>query len=310
MRTLHLIDGTFELFRTYHALPKMAAPGGEEVGAVRGLVASTLALLRDLAVTHVAAATDHVIESFRNDLFDGYKTGEGIPPDLWAQFPLAEEAYAALGITVWAMVEFEADDALATAAAYFAEQVDRVMILSPDKDLMQCVTGDRVVTLDRLRGRLYDEAAVHAKFGIGPGLVPDYLALVGDTADGIPGIPGWGAKSAAAVLAAFGALEAIPDDWRTWPGSLRNRERLAEALAENRAAASLYKRLATLRRDVPLSARPPDSPAATGGPCAPRTDAVRLDDLRWTGVPRRRYQAFCERLGFSDLAVRPTVWAP
>ncbi len=288
MTTLHLIDGTFELFRAYYALPSATAPDGREVGAIRGLIASMLALLRDSAVTHVAAATDHVIESFRNRLFAGYKTGEGIPPDLWAQFPLAEEALDALGMVVWPMVEFEADDAIATAAARFAAAVEQVVILSPDKDLLQCVEGQHVVAHDRIRRATYDQAAVRTKFGVPPGAIPDLLALVGDSADGIPGIPGWGAKSAAAVLGAYGCLETIPEDPQTWSLRLRNRERLAAALAAQRADAQLYKTLATLRRDVPLT--------------------ERLDDLQWSGVPRRRYEALCARLGFVDLARRPTLW--
>jgi 5'-3' exonuclease len=290
MRALHLIDGTFELFRAYYALPSTTAPNGREVGAVRGLIASMLALLREPGVSHVAAATDQVIESFRNRLFAGYKTGEGIAPELWAQFPLAEEALDALGIVLWPMVEFEADDAIATAAARFAGGVDQVVILSPDKDLAQCVDGRRVVTHDRIRRTTYDEAAVRAKFGVPPPAIPDYLALVGDSADGIPGIPGWGAKSAATVLAAYGRIEAIPDDPRTWSVALRGRDRLAAALAARRKEAQLYKTLATLRRDVPL--------------------AERLDDLRWHGVPRRRYEALCTRLGFADLTRRPTLWRP
>ena len=305
MSTLHLIDGTFELFRTYHALPKMSAPDGSEVGAIRGLIASTLALLRNYEVSHVAVATDHVIESFRNRLFDGYKTGDGIPADLWAQFPLAEEAYAALGIVVWPMIEFEADDALATAAARFSGEVDRVVILSPDKDLTQCVSGDHVITVDRIRGRTYDEAGVRAKFGVGPIAIPDLLALVGDTADGIPGIAGWGAKSAAAALSAFGNLESIPDDPQSWPAAIRNRDRLAAALSADRQAAKLYKTLATLRRDVPLDGLV----AKTTGPVPPpRPDGLQLTDLRWLGVPAGAYQALCRRLGFGDLAERPTVW--
>jgi 5'-3' exonuclease len=288
MATLHLIDGTFELFRAYYAMPSSTAPDGREVGAIRGLIASTLALLRDAGVGYVAAATDHIIESFRNRLFAGYKTGAGIPPDLWSQFPLAEEAFAALGIVVWPMVEFEADDAIATAAARFAAAVERVIIASPDKDFAQCVVGQHVIIHDRVRRVTYDEAAVRAKFGVAPDAIPDLLALVGDSADGIPGIPGWGAKSAAAVLAAYGTLEAIPDDPRRWSISIRNRDRLAAALALRRADARLYKTLATLRRDVPL--------------------AESLDDLHWRGVPRRRFEDFCNRLGLVDLAQRPAIW--
>jgi 5'-3' exonuclease len=285
---LYLIDGTFELFRAYCALPSAKAPDGREVGAMRGLLSSMLVLLREPELTHVAAATDHVIESFRNGLFAGYKTGEGIPPDLWAQFPLAEEAFAALGMVVWPMVEFEADDALATAAARFAGGLDQVVILSPDKDLAQCVDDGRVVIHDRIRRVTYDAAAVRAKFGIPPAAIPDYLALVGDSADGIPGLPGWGAKSAAAVLAAHGSLDAVPDDARKWLVSVRSGERLAATLTARRADVQLYKTLATLRCDVPL--------------------AEQLDDLRWRGVPRQRYEAFCARLGFSELAARPTRW--
>jgi 5'-3' exonuclease len=290
MPDLHLIDGTFELFRAYFAMPSATAPDGSEVGAVRGLIASMLTLLREPGVTHVAAATDHVIESFRNRLFAGYKTGDGIPPALWAQFPIAEEAFRALGIALWPTVEFEADDALATAAARFGSGVERVFILSPDKDLAQCVEGRRVVTHDRIRRVTYDEAAVRAKFGVPPAAIPDYLALVGDSADGIPGIPGWGAKSAATVLAAYERIEAIPDDPRRWTVAPRGRDRLAAALAARREDASLFKTLATLRRDVPL--------------------AEHLDDLRWQGVPRQRYEALCTRLGFVDLSRRPTRWRP
>lgn len=287
-QNLHLIDATFELFRAYYALPSARAPDGREVGAVRGLLASMLALLREPALTHVAAATDHVIESFRNRLFAGYKTGDGIPPDLWAQFPLAEEALSALGIVVWPMVEFEADDALASAAARFGGRVDQVIILSPDKDLAQCVDGHRIVTHDRIRRTTYDEAGVRAKFGVPPAAIPDWLALVGDSADGIPGIPGWGAKSAAAVLAAYVHLEAIPDDPRVWSVAIRGRDRLAAALAARRSDAHLYKTLATLRRDVPI--------------------AERFSELRWRGVPRRRFDALCVRLGLIDLRARPTRW--
>jgi 5'-3' exonuclease len=285
---LHLLDATFELFRAYFGQPPTRAPDGREVGAVRGLIRSTLPLLRDPAVTHVAAATDQVIESFRNQLFAGYKTGEGIPPDLWAQFPLAEEALEAMGVTVWPMVEFEADDALATAAARFAGDSERVVILSPDKDLAQCVRGTHVVMHDRIRGATYDEAAVRTRFGIAPASIPDWLALVGDTADGIPGVSGWGRKSAATVLAEYLHLEDIPDDPSLWRIALRGRERLAATLAAHRPEAQLYKRLATLRLDVALP--------------------QRLDDLRWRGALAQRYRALCDSLGFADLADRPHRW--
>ncbi len=285
---LHLIDATFELFRAYFAMPSEKSPEGSEVGATRGLISSMLALLHEPDVTHVAAATDQIIESFRNDLFPGYKTGAGIEPDLWAQFPLAEEALQALGITLWPMRQFEADDALATAAARFMEQVDEVVILSPDKDLAQCVRGQRVVTFDRIRRRRYDEAAVVEKFGIGPPAIPDYLALTGDTADGIPGLPGWGPKSAATLLREYGALENIPDDPARWQVPVRGAARLAASLRERRSDANLYKVLATLRIDANVT--------------------EKLDDLRWRGVPRRRFAALCERLGLDGLKARPRHW--
>ncbi len=285
---LHLLDGTFELFRAFYALPPERGPAGEPVNAVRGLLGSLLALLREPEVTHIGCATDHVIESFRNRLFPGYKTGEGIDPDLWAQFPLAEEAMTALGVVVWPMVELEADDALASAAHRFRDQVERVIILSPDKDLMQCVVGERVVTCDRLRRKVYDEAAVHEKLGVAPASVPDLLALVGDTADGIPGIPAWGMKSASALLSAYGRIEEIPDDPLRWKVSVRGAARLATSLAAHREEAGLYKRLATLRTDAPLS--------------------ESLEDLRWRGAPRERYREFCHRLGLGAIADRPHRW--
>ena len=285
---LYLLDATYELFRAFFAMPSEKAPDGREVGAIRGLIGSTLALLRQPDVTHIAAATDHVIESFRNQLFAGYKTGDGIDPDLWAQFPLAEEALRTLGVAVWPMVEFEADDALATAAQRFAGDVDRVVILSPDKDLMQCVVGDRVVTHDRVRRKTYDAAAVRVKFGVAPESIPDLLALVGDAADGIPGLRGWGTKSAAAVLSEYTHLEAIPQSAAEWRITLRNAATLAATLADHRAEAQLYKTLATLRRDVPLR--------------------EEFNDLAWRGVPRDPYRALCERWGFSDLTARPAQW--
>jgi len=289
MPKLHLLDATYELFRAYFAMPSESSPEGHEVGAIRGLIGSTLALLREPGVTHVGAATDHVIESFRNQLFLGYKTGAGVAPELRAQFPLAEEALRALGIVVWPMVQFEADDALASAAARFADQVEQVVILSPDKDLCQCVRGRRVVTYDRRRGIAYDEPAVQEKFGVPPRSIPDLLALVGDTADGIPGIPGWGMKTAAAVLRVYESIEAIPDDPTSWTVKLRGIERLTASLAARRADALLYKHLATLRTDVPLR--------------------ETLADLEWRGVQRAEYEALCHRLGFGNLTSRPTSWA-
>ena len=285
---LHLIDATFELFRAFYGQPSSRAPDGMEVGAARGLIRSTIPLLRDPAITHLAAATDHIIESFRNQLFPGYKTGEGIDPALWAQFPLAEEALRALGIVVWPMVEFEADDAIATAAARFAAVSERVVVLSPDKDLAQCVRGQLVVTHDRIRGTTYDEDAVRTKFGVGPESIPDLLALTGDSADGFPGIPGWGRKSAAAALAVYQHIEAIPDDPARWSFAIRSRDRLAAALATRRDEAMLYKRLATLRTDVPL--------------------AESLDDLRWRGIPRRAFADCCRRLGSDGFATTDVRW--
>jgi len=288
MPSLHLLDATYELFRAYFAMPSERGPDGREVGAIRGLIGSTLALLREPDVTHVGAATDHVIESFRNRMFRGYKTGEGIAPDLLGQFPLAEEALRALGIVVWPMIEFEADDALATAASRFREDAERIVILSPDKDLTQCVVGRHVVTYDRVRRKIYDETAVREKFGVAPASIPDLLALVGDSADGIPGIRGWGIKSAAALLAVYGTIEAIPLDPSEWKVKLRQAERLALSLNEQRTQAALYRTLATLRTDVPMQ--------------------ESFDSLKWRGVRRQLYVGLCARLGFRDLATRPLVW--
>ena len=250
---VHLIDGTYELFRHYYAVPKMRDSTGHEVAAVRGVVASLLGMLGN-GVTHIAVATDHVIESFRNDLWPGYKTGEGIEPDLLAQFPLLEEALSALGIVVWPMVEFEADDALAAAATAAATdgRVERVIICTPDKDLAQCVRGTRIVQLDRRKNLIRDEAGVVARFGVPPLSIPDYLALVGDSADGFPGLPGWGAKSAAAVLARFGHLESIPADWKEWGVSVSSPKALSSRLIAELDRALLFRVLATLRTDIPL----------------------------------------------------------
>ncbi len=250
---VHLVDGTYELFRHFYALPSAKDPDGGEVAAVRGVLTSVLGMIT-AGATHIAVATDHVIESFRNDLWPGYKTGAGIDPDLLAQFPLLESALTAMGVVVWPMVEFEADDALAAAAAAAAgdARVDRVMICTPDKDLAQCVRGTRVVQLNRRSRTLCDEAGVIAKFGVPPASIPDYLALVGDAADGYPGLPGWGAKSTAAVLAKYGHLEGIPNDWRTWSVNAAQAGRLADTLARQREHAFLFRTLATLRTDIPL----------------------------------------------------------
>jgi 5'-3' exonuclease len=271
-----LIDGTYELFRHYFALPSARDADGREVAATRGVLASMLAMHRSGA-THIAIATDHVIESFRNDLWPQYKTGAGIAPDLYAQFPLLEEALSAFGFTVWPMVEYEADDALAAAASAAARdpRVDRVVICTPDKDLAQCVRGNRVVQMNRRTRAIRDEAGVHARFGVAPTSIPDYLALVGDAADGFPGLPGWGAKSTAAVLARYGHLEHIPADWREWRVNASSAGSLARTLSEQRDRALLFRDLATLRTDLELF------------------DSV--DALRWTG-PTEAGPAFAARL--------------
>jgi 5'-3' exonuclease len=250
---IHLIDGTYELFRHYYALPSACDQDGCEIAAVRGVVASVLGMITGGA-THVAVATDHVIESFRNRLWPGYKTGAGIEPDLLAQFPLLEDALAAAGVVVWPMVEFEADDALAAGAvaAVRDERVGRVIICTPDKDLAQCVSGTRIVQLNRRTRVTRDEAGVIQKFGVSPASIPDYLALVGDAADGYPGLPGWGAKSSAAVLARFAHLESIPADWREWRVNATNASALARTLATDRDRALLFRTLATLRTDIAL----------------------------------------------------------
>jgi 5'-3' exonuclease len=276
---VHLIDGTYELFRAFYGVPAKESPDAVEVAATRGLGRSLLYLLSDPTVTHVAVAYDHVIESFRNDLFDGYKTGAGIDPNLYAQFPLAEELTRALGIVCWPMVEFEADDAIAAFAARAAAlpEVTQVVICSPDKDLAQCVQDSRVVLLDRMRSKLTDQAGVHEKFGVGPASIPDWLALVGDTADGIPGIARWGAKSAAAVLAEYKHIEHIPDDPNAWRVKVRGAPALASSLAGDRPNAELWRTLATLRRDVPLD--------------------ESLEDLRWRGPDVSALSEFANRIG-------------
>lgn len=250
---IHLIDGTYELFRHYYALPSARDDEGHEVAAVRGVLTSVLGMIKEGA-THVAVATDHVIESFRNQLWPDYKTGEGIEPDLLAQFPRLEEVLSSAGVVVWPMVEFEADDALAAAAVAAARnpRVDRVIICTPDKDLGQCVSGSRIVQLNRRTRTILDEPAIARKFGVLPQSIPDYLALVGDSADGYPGLPGWGAKSSAAVLGKFHHLEAIPRDWREWRVKAANASTLAAALCEEWDRALLFRTLATLRTDLSL----------------------------------------------------------
>jgi 5'-3' exonuclease len=286
---VHLVDGTYELFRSYYSAPSKKARDRREVGATVGLLRSLLQLLSASGTTHVACAFDHVVESFRNDLYPGYKTGTGVPPDLLAQFPLAEEAVSALGVVVWPMVYFEADDALATAAARFKDEpgVEQILICSPDKDFAQAVVGARVVCLDRRRDIVLDEDGVVEKFGVRPETIPDWLALVGDTSDGYPGIPGWGAKSSSAVLSRFEHLEAIPADPRQWGLDLKRAARLAESLASHRREVRLYRHLATLRLDVPIE--------------------ERLDDLEWRGAtPRLR--EMCDEWGETRLLLRIGRW--
>ena len=285
---IYLIDGTYELFRHYHALPSARDRDGREVAAVRGVLTSLLSLISGGA-RYLGVATDQVIESFRNRLWGGYKTGDAVPPDLFSQFALLEEALPALGIPVWPMVEFEADDALASAAAIAARdaRVEQVVIATPDKDLAQSVRGTRVVQLHRRTRVTLDEAGVIAKFGVAPASIPDYLALVGDSADGYPGLRGWGAKSAAAVLARFGHLEAIPGDWQTWGVNANNPAALARTLATERDRALLFRDLATLRTHLPLFAT--------------------VDELEWRG-PTDAFAALAERLHMAR-ATPPLVTA-
>jgi 5'-3' exonuclease len=286
---VHLIDGTYELFRAFYGAPSVRTSQGREVGATRTLLRSFAAFLREPGVTHVAAAFDTVIESFRNQLFVGYKTGEGIDPALWAQFELAERATRALGIVTWSMVEFEADDALAAfaARAVLDPAVTQVRICSPDKDLCQCVQGERVVLYDRKKQLVTDEAGVVRRLGVAPGLVPAYLALVGDTADGIPGVPRWGEKSAARVLTHYGSLQAIPRA-QPWDVSIRGGEALRLELARASDEVELYQTLATLRLDVPL--------------------AESLADLAWQGPRRDELRALCEELEAPQLL--PSLTGP
>jgi 5'-3' exonuclease len=289
---LHLVDGTYELYRAHFApRPGHTAPGGWDAKATVGLVASMLALLHDPeeAVTHIAVAFDNPIRSFRNDLYDGYKSDEGVPPELHAQFDPVESAVRALGIAVWSMREFEADDALASGAARFGDAVSQVRIMTPDKDLGQCLRGERVVQVDRRQKKVTDEAGFRALRGFAPASMPDFLALTGDSADGFPGLPGFGEKGAGLLIGAYAHLEAIPDDAAAWTVQPRGAARLAETLRERRQEALLYRTLATLRSDVPLGS---------------------LDDLAFAGVPRARFLAWCDELGVTALRSVPQRWAP
>jgi 5'-3' exonuclease len=289
---LHLVDGTFELYRAHFSKrPGHTAPGGWDAKATVGVASAMLALLQEEAeaVTHLAVAFDNPIRSFRNDLFAGYKSDEGVPPELHAQFDTVEEALRALGITVWSMNRWEADDALATAAARFCDRFDQVRILTPDKDLGQALRGTKVVQVDRIRQREIDEAALLEARGITPPSIPDLLALVGDTADGIPGLPGIGEKTAATLLRRYVHLEAIPEDAARWEVDVRGAAKVAATLRSHREEALLYRTLATLVLDVPLPEK-------------------ETDDLRFRGVPREAFLAWCDRLGVTSLRTRPTRW--
>ena len=286
MPKVHLVDGTYELFRHYFGAPKRFAPDGRPIGAQLGLARSLLWFLEQPDVTHVAVAFDHVIESFRNGLFDGYKSGEDLPDELTSQFWPAEDLCRALGLVVWPLVEFEADDGMATGARIYGADpsVEQVVLCTPDKDLAQCVRGTEVVMLDRMRRKIIDEEGVIAKFGVPPSAIPDYLALVGDDADGIPGIPRWGAKSTATVLSAYGSIDAIPDDAATWKVKVRGAASLVANLSPRREDAALYRELAVLRTDVPT--------------------AETLDDLRWQGVDLAALTPLLEGLGATRLLER------
>jgi 5'-3' exonuclease len=281
---VHLIDGTYELFRHFFAVPAAADINGQEIGAVRGVLTSVLSMI-ERGTTHIGVATDHVVESFRNDLYPGYKTSEGVASELLSQFPILEEALAAMGVVVWPMVEFEADDALASAAAKAAkdDRIRQVFICTPDKDLSQCVSGTRVVQLDRRRDIVRDEPGVVAKFGVRPRSIPDYLAVVGDSADGFPGVAGWGAKAAAQALFQYPHLEDIPKDWHAWHPSIKKAHTLSESLFTAWNDALLYRTLATLRLDVPVF--------------------DKVEDLRWKG-PRPLFEEFCQRMKSPDLLRR------
>lgn len=278
---VHLLDGTYELFRHFYGVPRRSDRQGGEVGAVVGVVGSVLGMLEG-GTTHIGVATDHVVESFRNDLWPGYKTGEGIEPELWAQFHPLEDALRAMGVVVWAMEKFEADDALASAARVTAmdAEVEQVILCTPDKDLSQSVRGQRVVQLDRRKREVRDEAGVVKRFGVEPASIPDYLALVGDSSDGFPGVPGWGEKASAAVLARYGHLERIPASAKAWEVTVRGAARLSAALEANRERAMLFRELATLRTDAPV--------------------CEAVDELRWRG-PRADFEGVAREFGATAL---------
>lgn len=289
---IHLVDATYELFRAFYApRPPVLGRTGVDLSGVSGLCDQLLYLLREEGATHVGCATDHVIESFRNDLFPGYKSSAGMDPVLLDQFPVAEEAIEALGVVLWPEVEFEADDAIGAAAARFRDDaaVERILICTPDKDMAQCVVDERVVLRDRRRGLTYDRAGVLEKWGVEPASIPDWLALVGDSSDGYPGLPGWGAKSAAAVLRRYGSIDAIPAKASAWEVKVAGAVRLAAVLEEQHDDALLYRTLARLRLDTPI----------------PQTTAAELE---WRGAPRATWEAFCDRWGLERLRARPHRW--
>jgi 5'-3' exonuclease len=288
---LHLVDGTYELFRGHFSKqPSRKTKDGQEVKATVAMVSSMLSLLseQEEGVTHLAVAFDNPIRSFRNDLFPGYKSDEGVPTELRSQFDFAELSTRTLGVTVWSIDRWEADDALATAAARWRDQVEQIRIMSPDKDFGQCIRGRRVVLVDRMRRRETDEEGLRALRGVGPESIPDLLALVGDEADGIPGLPGFGYKTAAALLSRYHHIEQIPTDFREWGEASRRAEALAQVLAAGRELALLYRRLATLIEDVPLG--------------------EKLEDLRWQGVHRQSFYLWCDALGLNELKLRPRRW--
>ena len=289
---VHLIDGTYELFRAYYGAPPRNSPEGIEVGATLAFSRTLMGLLRQKDSSHLACAFDHTVESFRNDLFEGYKTGEGIEPDLLGQFSLVERAASALGIVVWPMVEFEADDALATGALRFSSEpeVEQVVVCSPDKDLAQCVQGSHVVCLDRRKDRILDEKGVFEKFGVPPDSISDWLSLVGDSADGIPGVPRWGAKSSSRILERYRHLEEIPIEASAWEVKVRGAHSLAESLKAHREEVILYRTLATLRTDVPLK--------------------ENLDDLKWEGVRVEQLEALAQELGVPRLLTEAARLTP